>query len=174
MRARFGFRESRTAVATPMHGGAASRRCRGVAVVTGMWWWASDFGQVFGGFDRKEVEARLSTSMPRRRGCAPRPRTCGRNSRSKRPRDEPRREQGLSRQSNDLVTENAQLKEEVRSCKSSWRTRASRRDSRFRASPSMSTGWRLRYNLIVVRGRQPEGDFEARGVQAALSAPTAR
>ena len=52
------------------HGGAHAR-CRGggaalillalVAIVAGMWWWGFDFGQLFGGFNRKEVEARLAT-----------------------------------------------------------------------------------------------------------------
>lgn len=32
-----------------------------VAVVAGMWWWGYDFGQIFGGFNRKEVEARIAT-----------------------------------------------------------------------------------------------------------------
>ena len=26
-----------------------------------MWWWGFDFGQIFGGFNRKEIEQRLST-----------------------------------------------------------------------------------------------------------------
>ena len=32
-----------------------------LAVIGGMWWWGFDFGQIFGGFNRKEVEARLVT-----------------------------------------------------------------------------------------------------------------
>jgi len=31
-----------------------------LAVVGGMWWWGFDFGQLFGGFNRKEIEARIS------------------------------------------------------------------------------------------------------------------
>ena len=30
-----------------------------IAIIAGMWWWGFDFGQIFGGFNRKEVEARL-------------------------------------------------------------------------------------------------------------------
>ena len=30
-----------------------------IAVVAGMWWWGYDFGQIFGGFSRKEVESRI-------------------------------------------------------------------------------------------------------------------
>ena len=32
-----------------------------LVVIGGMWWWGYDFGQIFGGFNRKEVEQRLST-----------------------------------------------------------------------------------------------------------------
>ena len=32
-----------------------------LAVVGGMWWWGFDFGQIFGGFNRKEVEEKLAT-----------------------------------------------------------------------------------------------------------------
>ena len=49
------------------HGGAhapavamARRRPRRAgAMVAGMWWWGFDFGQIFCGFNRKEIEARL-------------------------------------------------------------------------------------------------------------------
>src|SRR4029434_9097167 len=32
-----------------------------LAVIGGMWWWGFDFGQVFGGFNRQENEARLGS-----------------------------------------------------------------------------------------------------------------
>ena len=32
-----------------------------LAIIAGMWWWGFDFGQIFGGFNRKEIEARLVT-----------------------------------------------------------------------------------------------------------------
>jgi hypothetical protein len=31
-----------------------------LAVVAGMWWWGFDFGQILGGFNRKEVDAKLT------------------------------------------------------------------------------------------------------------------
>jgi hypothetical protein len=34
-----------------------------VALVSGMWWWGFDFGQIFGGFNRKEVESQLATAQ---------------------------------------------------------------------------------------------------------------
>ena len=33
-----------------------------LAVIGGMWWWGFDFGQIFGGFNRKAVEAQLATA----------------------------------------------------------------------------------------------------------------
>jgi hypothetical protein len=30
-----------------------------LVVVAGMWWWGFDFGQIFGSFNRKEIEARI-------------------------------------------------------------------------------------------------------------------
>src|SRR5512134_3442489 len=30
------------------------------ALVGGMWWWGFDFGQIFGGFHRQEIEERLA------------------------------------------------------------------------------------------------------------------
>ena len=33
-----------------------------VALVGGMWWWGFDFGQIFGGFNRKEIESQLATA----------------------------------------------------------------------------------------------------------------
>jgi len=32
-----------------------------LVVIGGMWWWGFDFGQIFGGFNRKAVEARVAT-----------------------------------------------------------------------------------------------------------------
>ena len=32
-----------------------------VAIIAGMWWWGFDFGQIFSGFNRKEIEAQLAT-----------------------------------------------------------------------------------------------------------------
>ena len=33
-----------------------------VALVAGMWWWGFDFGQIFGGFNRKAIESQLATA----------------------------------------------------------------------------------------------------------------
>jgi hypothetical protein len=33
-----------------------------VLLVAGMWWWGFDFGQIFGGFNRKAIESQLATA----------------------------------------------------------------------------------------------------------------
>jgi hypothetical protein len=61
-RRHFGISAPRMAVRTHL-----SWPCRAVlglglvAVVGGMWWWGFDFGQIFGGFNRTQVESQLST-----------------------------------------------------------------------------------------------------------------
>ena len=40
------------------------------AVIGGMWWWGFDFGQILGGFNRKDLEAMLRWSFEQ--GLAPR------------------------------------------------------------------------------------------------------
>jgi len=32
-----------------------------LAIIAGMWWWGFDFGQILGGFHRKEIETRLAS-----------------------------------------------------------------------------------------------------------------
>ncbi|MET0441787.1 MAG: DUF6776 family protein [Casimicrobiaceae bacterium] len=176
VRTRFGIGESRTAVATPMPWwGRIAALVAGIAVITGMWWWGFDFGQVFGGFDRKEVEARLSTLDAE----AARLRTeaadlRGRNSRLESDLAMSRgAEQGLSRQSSNLVTENAQLKEEVAFLQRLVADSSKQAGLSIpRLTIDVDPDGTYRYNLIVVRGGNPKGDFEGHvALQAALSAP---
>ena len=176
VRTRLGIGESRTAVATPMPWwGRIAALVAGIAVVTGMWWWGFDFGQVFGGFDRKEVEARLSTldaEATRLRAEAADLR--GRNSRLESDLAMSRgAEQGLSRQSSNLVTENAQLKEEVAFLQRLVADSSKQAGLSIpRLTIDVDPDGAYRYNLIVVRGGNPKGDFEGHvALQAALSAP---
>ena len=46
------------------------RRRASLAIVAGMWWWGFDFGQIFGGFNRKEIEAADRGARGRERGAA--------------------------------------------------------------------------------------------------------
>jgi hypothetical protein len=146
-----------------------------VAVVLGLWWWGFDFGQVFGGVNRKEVEARLSTledEATRLRSEAAELR--GRNSRLESDLAMSRgAEQGLSRQASDLVAESAQLKEEVAFLQKLVADSSKQAGLSIpRLTVDADPDGAYRYNLIVVRGGNPKGDFEGYvALQASLSAP---
>src|SRR5437763_14489803 len=81
-----------------------------VVVVGGMWWWGFDFGQLFGGFNRKEIEqqvAVLEADVARYRAEA----TELRNRSSQLESDlamTKGAQEALSRQATELSTENAQ------------------------------------------------------------------
>ena len=86
-----------------------------LVVIGGMWWWGFDFGQIFGGFNRKEVEARVATleeEVGRLRAESAELRT-----RASQLDSELAMSRGaqasLTRQAAELQGENSQLKEEV-------------------------------------------------------------
>src|SRR5260221_9685527 len=62
VRQNFGISAPRMAVRThlPWWGRVALLAAL-LLMIGGMWWWGFDFGQILGGFNRKEVEARLIT-----------------------------------------------------------------------------------------------------------------
>jgi hypothetical protein len=174
MRARFGNRGS-TAAGTPMPWwGRAATLVAIVAIVAGMWWWGG-FGPLDGGIGRREVEARLSTlDAEATRLRAETAELRGHNSRLESDLAMSRgAEQGLSRQANGLVAENAQLKEEVAFLQKL--VADSSREAGLsipRLTVDVDPDGAYRYNLIVVRGGNPKGDFEGHvALQAALSAP---
>jgi hypothetical protein len=146
-----------------------------IAVFVGMWWWGFDFGQIFGGVNRKDIEARMAmidaeATRLRAEGADLRVRASRLESDLAMSRGA---EQALSRQTTDLVAENAQLKEEIAFLQklvadSSRQTGLS--IPRLTVDVEPDGGYR--YNLIVVRGGNPKGDFEGRVVlQAAVATP---
>ena len=145
-----------------------------VAVVAGMWWWGFDFGQLLGGVNRKEVEAKiaaLDSEAARLRGEATELR--GRNSRHESDLGMSRgAEQTLSRQANDLVAENAQLKEEVAFLQKLVADSSKQAGLSIpRLTVDVDPDGAYRYNLIVVRGGSPKGDFEGHvALQATVTA----
>jgi uncharacterized protein DUF6776 len=176
MRAQFGVRARRTAVSTPLSWRARiATLVATVTVVVGIGWWGLDFGQAFGGANRKEVENRLSTLDAE----AARLRTeaadlRGRNSLLESDLAMSRgAEQGLSRQANNLVAENAQLKEEVAFLQKLVADSSKQAGLSIpRLTVDVDPDGAYRYNLIVVRGGNPKGDFEGHvALQASLSAP---
>ena len=117
----------------------ASASCS-LALIAGMWWWGFDFGQIFGGFNRKEVEARMTGRSRAEAGelrgeaaRAARPQHAAR----KRARDDARQQQALSRQATELAERERAAQGGARvPAAARRRLRASRSGSRSSASPS--------------------------------------
>ena len=86
-----------------------------IAVVGGMWWWGFDFGQILGGFNRKELDTKL-TSLEAEASHL-RAETAQLRARSSLLESELAMAQGaqatLSKQTMELQNENSQLKEEL-------------------------------------------------------------
>ena len=133
-----------------------------LAIIAGMWWWGFDFGQIFGGFNRKQVEARLvtlETDLERYRGEATELR--GRNATLESELAMSKGSQeALSRQVTELSGESAQIKEELAFLQKLV-SDASKGEGlaiqRLAVEPDGDDTWR--YSLIVVRGGNPRDDF---------------
>ncbi len=164
VRGQFGAASPRVAVRTPLPWW--SRVAVVLAVVgvfVGMWWWGFDLGQLFGGVNRKELESRLAsldTETVRLRA-----ETAELRMRASRLESDLAMsrgaEQAMSKQTTDLVAENAQLKEEVaflQKLVSDSSKQAGLTIPRLSAEPEPGGAWR--YRLFVVRGGNPSGDFE--------------
>ena len=146
-----------------------------LAVVAGMWWWGFDFGQIFGGLNRKEVEARMAARDAE--AAKLRDETAdlrGRNSRLESDLAMSRgAEQALTRQASDMVAENAQLKEEVAFLQKLVADSSKQAGLSIpRLTVDVDPDGAFRYRMIVVRGGNPKGDFEGHlALQAAVAAP---
>jgi hypothetical protein len=131
-------------------------------VIGGMWWWGFDFGQIFGGFNRKAVEARVASleeEVGRLRVESSELRT-----RASQLDSELAMSRGaqasLTRQAAELQGENSQLKEEVVFLQHLFADAtkqagiAIQRVAVERERPDI-----YRYSLLVVRGGKPKDDF---------------
>ena len=176
VRGQFGLRSPRVAVRTSMPWwGRAAVLVATAAVFVGMWWWGFDLGQLFGGVNRKELEARVTaldgeSTRLRTETAELRMRTSLLESDLAMSRGA---EQAMSKQATDLVAENAQLKEEVaflQKLVSDSSKQAGLTIPRLSADPEPGGAWR--YRLFVVRGGNPSGDFEGHVVlEATLAGP---
>jgi hypothetical protein len=134
-----------------------------LAVVGGMWWWGFDFGQIFGGFNRKEIEAKLAIledDNVQLRGDAAQLRT--KNSQLE---IELAMTQGaqatLSKQVRELVNENAQLKEELTFLqKLVADSNKQGALSIQRLTVERERDDMYRYSLLVVRGGNPRDELD--------------
>ncbi len=134
-----------------------------VAIVGGMWWWGFDFGQIFGGFNRKEVAERIETLQADVE-------RLGRDSADWRARATQAESDlamtkatlaALSKQASDQQSEATQLKEEnafLRSLVSDGSRGPGVSIERVSVEPDGRDRWR--YRLLIVRGGTPRDDFQ--------------
>jgi hypothetical protein len=133
-----------------------------LAVIGGMWWWGFDFGQIFGGFNRKEVEARLAvleTDGAKLRAEAAELRARNTMLESELGMTKGAQE-ALLRQATELSADNAQLKEELtflQTLVSDSNKLAGLQIQRLAVERDGEGMWR--YSLLIVRGGSPKDDF---------------
>ncbi len=145
-----------------------------VAIIAGMWWWGFDFGQIFGGFNRKEVEAKLVTleseaAKLRSEAFDLRARNSTLESELAMTRGSQETQQ---KQSLELSAENAQLKEELvflQKLVSDSSKQVGLQLQRLAVERDSDEMWH--YNLLVVRGGSPKDEFEGGVVLQATLAP---
>ena len=145
-----------------------------VGIIAGMWWWGFDFGQIFGGFNRKETESRLvalETESKKLRVEAVELRAKNSTLESElamaRGSQETQQKQWI-----ELSGENAQLKEELaflQKLVSDSSKQIGLQLQRLAVEPESDEMWR--YNLLVVRGGSPKDEFEGNVVLQATLAP---
>ena len=146
-----------------------------VGMIVGMWWWGFDFGQIFGGFNRQEVEARLVTleaesKKLRTEAIDIRAKNATLESELAMARGAQETEQ---KQSIELVGENAQLKEELAFLQKLVSDSSKQIGVQLqRLSVERDSDEMWHYNLLVVRGGSPKDEFEGHvTLQASVSPP---
>ena len=134
-----------------------------LSVIAGMWWWGFDFGQIFGGFNRKEVEtqvAALQGELAQLRGEATELRAKSSWLASELAMKEGA-QAALSKQIAELQSENAQVKEELGFLQQLFAD-ANRQEglSIARVIVDRMQEDSYHFSLLVVRGGNPRIDFE--------------
>ncbi len=148
-----------------------------LAIVGGMWWWGFDFGQIFGGFNRKEVEARLA--LLESDNARLRAETAQLRAKNSQQESELAMTQGaqatLSKQATELSNENSQLKEELTFLQKLVADSNKQVGlSIQRLAVERENDDAYRYRLLVVRGGNPRDELEGTlTLQAALQPATA-
>ena len=141
-------------------------------VVAGMWWWGFDFGQLLGGFNRREVEQRITTleadtATAQRESVALRARNTELESELAMMRGA---QAEFSKQQLEMMQENARLKEELAFFQQFFAD-ATRTPgvSVQRLSVEGADGPVVRFSVLLVRGGTAKADFEGMlGMQADL------
>lgn len=146
-----------------------------LAIIGGMWWWGFDFGQILGGFNRKEIEARLASlesdaNRFRTEAAELRARNATLESELAMTRG---RQEALTKQTVELTGENAQLKEELaflQKLVSDSSKTVGLQIQRLDIEPDGEDTWR--FSVLVVRGGSPKDEFVGNVVLRATLAGT--
>jgi hypothetical protein len=147
-----------------------------LVIIAGMWWWGFDFGQIFSGFNRKEIESRIATleaDSAKQGAEATRLRAQASTLESELAMAKGA-QQALQKQALELGGENAQLKEELmflQKLVSDSSKQVGLSIQRVSVEPDSGDLWR--YSLLIVRGGSPNNEFEGNVVLQFALAPTA-
>jgi len=134
-----------------------------LAVIAGMWWWGFDFGQIFGVVARRETEARIAALEAENAGL----RAESAQLRGKTTQQEIElamtsgAQASLSKQAQELSTENAQIKEELAFLQKLVADANKQVDlsiQRLSVERERDDAWH--YSVLLVRGGGPKDDFE--------------
>jgi len=175
MRAHFGISAPRMAVRTHLPWWSRGALVATLLVIiAGMWWWGFDFGQIFSGFIRKEIEQKLVTleadaTKYRSEATELRARNSSLESEFSMNRGN---QEALSKQATELAGENAQLKEELaflQKLVSDSSKNIGLQIQRMTVEPDGEDMWR--YSVLVVRGGSPKDEFAGTVVLHATLAP---
>jgi hypothetical protein len=160
----------------PWHWRAVAGACL-LAVIAGMWWWGFDFGQFFGVVARKETEARIAALEADNAGL----RSENTQLRNKTMQQEAElvitagAQASLTRQAEELSTENAQVKEELaflQKLVADSSKQAGLSIQRVTVERERDDAWH--YSVLLVRGGSPKEDFAGHiTLQATVQAASA-
>jgi hypothetical protein len=145
-----------------------------LAIIGGMWWWGFDFGQIFSGFNRKEIETRIEAlesdiAKQRADATALRAETSSLESELAMSKGN---QQAMQKQALELAGENAQLKEELaflQKLVSDSSKQPGLSFQRLAIEPDDGDLWR--YSLLIVRGGSPKDEFTGSVVLQLTIAP---
>jgi hypothetical protein len=132
-------------------------------VVAGMWWWGFDFGQLLGGFNRREVEHRIAaleadTAAAQREGAALRTQNSELQSELAMMRGA---QTQFSKQQLEMLQENARLKDELAFFQQFFADTARTPGVAVqRLTVDGADGPVVRYSVLLVRGGTTTADFE--------------
>jgi hypothetical protein len=145
-----------------------------LAIVGGMWWWGFDFGQIFGGFNRKEIQAKLATLEGD--NATLKTEAAQLRSRTSQLESELAMTTGaqstLSKQTLELMAENTQLKEELsflQKLVSDSSKQIGLSIARLTVEREREDAWH--YSVLVVRGGNPRDEFDGSLTLAASLQP---